>query len=200
MEASATFTLVLRPTAPGSFTNVATVTASQFDPASANNTSSLMVTVNATPAGTPVQRYRLYSDVTKEHHFTTDLNEYNVLGSYTGTWVQGGVGKVLDNPGSFGGVTAVPYYRLYDTNTRWHHWTTDINEYYTLTPGLECRGVDILPTQATGTTSSIASITRPWEACTTGPSTPTSTARSSRPTAGSRGGSGFVVNDGETLR
>jgi hypothetical protein len=93
--------------------------------------------------------------VTLEHHFTTDLNEYNVLGSYVGTWVQEGtVGKILDNPGSYGGVQAVPYYRLYDTLTNWHHWTTDANEYYTLGlyPNWNLEGVDgwILPTQAPG--------------------------------------------------
>jgi hypothetical protein len=115
----------------------------------------LTTDVAATPAGIPVSRYRLYSDVTKEHHFTTDLNEYNTLGTYTGTWVQeGAVGKVLDNPGSFGGVQAVPYYRLYDPSTHWHHWTTDPNEYYTLAvAGWNAEGVDgyILPTQAPGT-------------------------------------------------
>jgi hypothetical protein len=114
--------------------------------------------VNASPVASQAQRYRLYSDVTKEHHFTTDLNEYNVLGTYVGTWVQeGAVGKVLNNPGSFGGVTAVPYYRLYDNSTRWHHWTTDANEYYTLGfvySGWNLEGVDgyILPTAAVGTT------------------------------------------------
>jgi hypothetical protein len=92
-----------------------------------------------------------------EHHFTTDANEYNVLGSYVGTWVQEGtVGKVLNNPGSFNGVVAVPYYRLYYTGTQWHHWTTDPNEYYTLGmyPGWNNEGVDgyLLPTQAAGTT------------------------------------------------
>jgi hypothetical protein len=61
---------------------------------------------------------------------------------------------VLDNPGSFNGVTAVPYYRLYDNSTRWHHWTTDVNEYYTLIqfPNWTAERVDgyILPTNTTG--------------------------------------------------
>ena len=39
--------------------------------------------------------------------------------------------------------------------TRWHHWTTDANEYYTLTgfPGWNGEGVDsyILPFTAAGT-------------------------------------------------
>ena len=62
---------------------------------------------------------------------------------------------MLDNPGSFAGVAAVPYYRLYDTSTQWHHWTTDANEYYTLIgfPNWNAEGVDgyLLPTQAAGT-------------------------------------------------
>jgi hypothetical protein len=48
----------------------------------------------------------------------------------------------------------VPYYRLYDTSTKWHHWTTDANEYYTLiqSPNWNGEGVDgyILPTQGVG--------------------------------------------------
>jgi hypothetical protein len=39
---------------------------------------------------------------------------------------------VFNNPGVFNGATVVPYYRLYNLETRWHHWTTDANEYYTL--------------------------------------------------------------------
>jgi uncharacterized protein DUF5648 len=101
-----------------------------------------------------VLRYRLYSPASLEHHFTTDLNEYTVLGA-SGAWVQEGtVGNVLNNPGTFNGVEAVPYYRLYNTFILWHHWTTDPNEYYTLItfPGWGGEGVDgyILPTTTTG--------------------------------------------------
>jgi hypothetical protein len=103
----------------------------------------------------PVPRYRLYSPITREHLFTTDLNEYQTLGAQAGTWVQEGLsGQVLDNPGSFNGVAAVPYYRLYNTTTWWHHWTTDANEYYTLAraPNWNAEGIDgyILPTSTTG--------------------------------------------------
>ena len=145
--------IVVRPPAAGSVTNLATVAASQPDPNSTNNTASATVTVNASPAGVAVLRYRLYSDISKEHHFTTDLNEYDTLG--TMGWVkEGTVGKVLNNPGSFGGVAAVPYYRLYDNQTLWHHWTSDPNEYYILSefPWWSAEGVDgyILPTQGTG--------------------------------------------------
>ena len=111
--------------------------------------------VDPAPPANVVARYRLYSPVSLEHHFTTDLNEYNTLGTYAGTWIQEGmVGRVLDNPGTYNGVAAVPYYRLYDNLTRWHHWTTDPNEYYTLSmfPWWSAEGVDgyILPTQAPG--------------------------------------------------
>ena len=149
--------VVLRPGTVGTTTHTATVASMNNDPAPANNSSSADVAVAANATANLVQRYRLYSDVTKEHHFTTDFNEYTVLGSFVGTWVQEGpVGRVLDNPGSFNGVEAVPYYRLYDTNTRWHHWTTDANEYYTLIeyPNWNAEGVDgyILPTATAGAT------------------------------------------------
>jgi uncharacterized repeat protein (TIGR01451 family) len=155
-----TYYMVVRPTSAGSASTTANVTINlgDTDPNYTNNTSTISTTVTTLAAGVPIVRYRLYSPVTKEHHFTTDLNEYNTLGSYTGTWTQEGtVGKVLNNPGSFGGVTAVPYYRLYNGSTQWHHWTTDPNEYYTLAgaPGWYAEGVDgyILPAAApTGTT------------------------------------------------
>jgi hypothetical protein len=129
----------------------------ETSPPNNSNVSTDNTTVAASPAGVPVQRYRLYSDVTKEHHFTTDFNEYTVLGAQTGTWVQEGtVGRILDNPGSFNGVEAIPYYRLYDSSTQWHHWTTDPNEYYTLGlfPNWNQEGVDgwILPTNTAGAT------------------------------------------------
>jgi uncharacterized repeat protein (TIGR01451 family) len=146
--------VVVRPSVAGSLTHTVSVSGSTTESDTTNNTSSITTTVSSTPVAAQVLRYRLYSDVTREHHFTTDFNEYTVLGG-NGNWVQEGtVGKVLDNPGSFNGVAAVPYYRLYDTATRWHHWTADANEYYTLIefPNWNAEGVDgyILPTQATG--------------------------------------------------
>src|SRR5687768_10794990 len=149
--------VVARPTSPGAASNQASIAGAQFDPATANNASTLPLTANLSPAGTPVVRYRLYSPVTQEHLFTTDRNEYDTLGAQTGTWNQEGEsGKVLNNPGSFNDVAAVPYYRLYNTSTQWHHWTTDANEYYTLIqfPQFNAEGVDgyILPTNTTGAT------------------------------------------------
>jgi hypothetical protein len=154
--ATAQFKLVLRKAAAGSVFNNPTVSSANPDPTPSNNSASLTVTVNATPAGVPVNRYRLYNTGTGAHLYTTSLNEYNTLGAYPETWVQEGIqGKLLDNPGAFNGVTAVPYYRLYDTTHTWHHWTADANEYYTLIqyPSWNGDGVDgyILPTSATGT-------------------------------------------------
>ena len=149
------FRVVVRTSSAGAFTLTAAVSSAQSDPDPANNTGASTNSIAASPVGQPVLRYRLYSPVTLEHHFTTDKNEYDTLGTYSGTWQQEGtVGKVLDNPGAFGGVTAVPYYRIYDTSKRWHHWTTDPNEYYTLKQFVwfSAEGVDgfILPTQASG--------------------------------------------------
>jgi uncharacterized repeat protein (TIGR01451 family) len=153
--ASASFEVVMRPAAAGTITNAVSASAAEADAWADDNASSLDITVNATPAGVPVTRYRLYSPVTQEHLFTTDLNEYDTLGAETGVWNQEGAsGRVLDNPGLFNGVTAEPYYRLYNTITRWHHWTTDANEYYTLIqfPNWNAEGVDgyILPSDTTG--------------------------------------------------
>jgi uncharacterized repeat protein (TIGR01451 family) len=147
--------LAVRPVAAGTLDYNVSVSATETDPNSADNQHASAITASVPPAANHVQRYRLYSPVTLEHHFTTDLNEYNVLGALTGTWVQeGGAGKVLDNPGSFNGVEAVQYYRLYHSPTQWHHWTTDANEYYTLGmfPGWNQEGVDgfILPTATAG--------------------------------------------------
>jgi hypothetical protein len=149
--------VVVRPSSAGSIVNTASVSGSPSDPNAANNSSTLVTTVNASPTAIVLPRYRLYSPVTQEHLFTTSLTEYNTLGAQVGTWNQEGLaGNVLDNPGSFNGVVATPYYRLYNTSTRWHHWTTDANEYYTLIqfPNWSAEGVDgyILPTAAPGTT------------------------------------------------
>jgi hypothetical protein len=106
--------------------------------------------------GRLVDRYRLYSPVTLEHLFTTDANEYTVLGG-TGVWIQEGIASQMhDGPVNIDGVQAVPYYRLYDYISRWHHWTTDRNEYFTLRRFSDrylAEGVDgyIFPSQVAGT-------------------------------------------------
>jgi uncharacterized protein DUF5648 len=107
--------------------------------------------------GIPVNRYRLYSRVTQEHLFTTDWNEYNVLGQ-SSAWIQEGpASKMHNGPVNVGGTAGVPYYRVYDFVSRWHHWTTDRNEYFTLrqnTSRYMAEGVDgyIFLTQVAGTT------------------------------------------------
>jgi uncharacterized repeat protein (TIGR01451 family) len=152
--ASRQLRIVVRPTlATASASNQVAVASSTTETTLANNTSTVAVAVSTSPAPTAVARYRLYSPVTLEHHFTTNLHEYNVLGTLG--WAQeGSIGKVLDNPGSFNGVAAVPYYRLYCSTTTWHHWTTDANEYYTLLdfPCWNGEGIDgyILPSAASG--------------------------------------------------
>jgi uncharacterized protein (TIGR03437 family) len=82
-------------------------------------------------AAMPVNRYRLYDPYSRSHHYTTDLNEYNVLG--TRGYVQEGVSSVVyAAPGTVGGVALVPYYRIYIPAGFSHHWTTDRYEYQTL--------------------------------------------------------------------
>lgn len=96
---------------------------------------------------------KLSNPSTGEHIYTTDLNEYNVLGA--NGWSQEGIqGYLLDNPGAFNAVTAVPYYRLYQNSTAMHLWTKDPNEYYTLIQSSDWNneGADgyILPSSTTG--------------------------------------------------
>jgi hypothetical protein len=97
-------------------------------------TSTAVGTITNDDAPTPsaqVSQYRLYSPITLEHLFTTDQNEYNVLG--TRGWTQEGLGyKMLSSAGTFNGSFPVPFYRLYHDPSRQHHWTTDANEVTTL--------------------------------------------------------------------
>ena len=68
--------------------------------------------------------YRLYNRVSLQHHWTTDANEYNVLGQ--GDWTKEGVdGYIL--PSNATG--SIPVYRLYlNAFGGLHLWTTDLNE------------------------------------------------------------------------
>jgi uncharacterized protein (TIGR03437 family) len=82
-------------------------------------------------AGSLIPLYRLYSNVTKEHLYSTDENEYNVLG--TEGWSQEGiVGQLISGPNVVSAVQSIPYYRLYNAQILNHLWTTDRNEYFTL--------------------------------------------------------------------
>jgi hypothetical protein len=92
-------------------------------------TSAFGTITNDDPVGVAntVVQYRLYHDGTKEHLYTTDLNEYNILG--TRGWVQEGPAYTMfSNPGTSGGVSTVPFFRLYHAGTQQHLWTTDYNE------------------------------------------------------------------------
>jgi len=75
--------------------------------------------------------YRLYSPVTKEHLYTSDLNEYDTLA--TRGWTQEGIAySDYNGPITLDGVVAEPLYRLYCMADQQHLWTTDFNEYNTL--------------------------------------------------------------------
>jgi hypothetical protein len=76
--------------------------------------------------------YRLFGrGLTSEHLYTSDRHEYDVLGSTydlakTIGWMPEGLAyRIFDGPGTGGGV---PLYRLYDTASHQHHWTTDPHE------------------------------------------------------------------------
>jgi bacillolysin len=91
--------------------------------------------VNDDPPGAAatVTQYRLYHDGTKEHLYTTDFNEYTVLG--TRGWTQEGVAYKMFTSGVTGGVRTVPFFRVYHPGILQHHWTTDSNEAVTLSLG-----------------------------------------------------------------
>jgi bacillolysin len=104
-------------------------------------------------ASSTVVQYRLYSDVTKEHLYTTDQNEYVVLA--TRGWVQEGIAYKMLTSGTYGGVLTVPLFRLYHPGILQHHWTTDSNETLFLsgTPFWFYEGIIgyVVPTQVPGT-------------------------------------------------
>jgi hypothetical protein len=116
-------------------------------------------------AASLISMYRLYSDnLTFEHLYTTDLNEYNVLGAgYNPTthvgWLQEGIAyNLLNNGGTYNGAFGIALYRLYNTVTRQHHWTTDSNEALVLSGQVDWNYEGIVgyllpqPTSATGVT------------------------------------------------
>jgi hypothetical protein len=84
--------------------------------------------LNDDPAGAAaaVVQYRLYLDGTKEHLYTTDFNEYVVLG--TRGWVREGVAYRMLTSGIYMGAATMPLFRLYHDGILQHHWTTDANE------------------------------------------------------------------------
>lgn len=79
-------------------------------------------------AQSPQSRYRLYHPSLQTHLYTTDLNEYTVLG--TRGWSQENEAhRVFTAAGSYNGGLLQPYFRLFNGNLRIHFWTTDRNEY-----------------------------------------------------------------------
>ncbi len=79
---------------------------------------------------TTLTQYRLYHAGTKEHLYTTDANEYDVLGK--NGWMREGVAYGVMTNGYYQGVATIPLFRLYHPGIRQHHWTTDSNEANTL--------------------------------------------------------------------
>jgi hypothetical protein len=106
----------------------------------------------AEPPSLLLPRYRLYNPNIFHHHYTTDANEYSVLGTLG--WVQEGISCHLYNgTHQIEGTQTVPYYRLYNPNSYEHHWTTDAHEYDVLgTIGWMQEGADgyVFATQVTG--------------------------------------------------
>jgi len=78
------------------------------------------------PTSTLLVQYRLSYTATGEHLYTTDLNEYNVLG--TMGWLQEGATYRMFTGGVYSGALTIPMFRLYNTAIAQHHWTTDSNE------------------------------------------------------------------------
>jgi hypothetical protein len=107
-------------------------------------------------ATSTVSQLRLYSPTTLEHLYTSDTNEYAVLG--TRGWTQEGKAYTMfTDGGSYGSAHGTPIYRLYHAGTQQHHWTTDWFETISLTRSLsgawDYEGISgyVLPTQETGT-------------------------------------------------
>jgi hypothetical protein len=139
VEADETFTMTLTNAVGATIAkSVGTATITNDDPAA---------------AATPVLMYRLYHDGTKEHLYTTDLNEYNILG--TRGWVQEGIAYRMLTNGIYDGVATIPLFRAYHPGILQHHWTTDSNEALTISgyPSwfYETTVGYLLPTQVSGT-------------------------------------------------
>lgn len=88
----------------------------------------LGITINESKANANdnlVPIYRLYNDYNKEHLYTSDAHEKDVLYSQYG-WGYEGVGWYAPKGGT-------PVYRLYNGSLHNHLYTTDLNEIKTLT-------------------------------------------------------------------
>ncbi len=118
--ASAAIQLVVRPASSGSITNTANVSAAESDPASANNTSSLAVTVNATAAtsGTLIGLATRLQVLTGENVL---IGGFIVGGSAPKTVVVRARGPSLGVPGALANptLTLVPASGATITNDDW---------------------------------------------------------------------------------
>jgi len=101
-----------------------------------------------------VPQYRLFNSVTHEHLYTTDTNEYNVLGA--NGWTQEGQAyQMFTSTGVYNGTQVVPLFRLYHPQSQQHLWSTDPNEASVLgeTPDWVYEGINgyMLPGPVAGT-------------------------------------------------
>lgn len=83
---------------------------------------------------TLIPLYRMYLPLTFEHLYTTDLNEYNTLGTQGWTRESDTLppSQILNGNYHINGIPGVPFYRVYWGQNLQHLWTTDRNEYLTL--------------------------------------------------------------------
>jgi len=78
-------------------------------------------------AASIITQYRLYYGKTAEHLYTSNLVEYNALGA--AGWIQEGpTYRTFSNGGTYNGAFTIPFYRLYNTSSKQHHWTQDAVE------------------------------------------------------------------------
>ena len=137
------------------FVNLTNATTTETTGITIAKTQGVGTIVDDDPPSAPatVAQYRLYSPMTYEHLYTTDTNEYAVLG--TVGWLQeGSAYTIFKDGGPYGGVSGVPLYRLYHAGVRQHHWTTDWYEVTVLSAGAwTYEGIPgyVLPTAVTGT-------------------------------------------------
>jgi subtilisin family serine protease len=129
--ATAIRNVVLRPTAAGEKTLTATVTPAG---GATSQIASVNTSVFASATALQVPRYRLYQAANRSHYFTTDIAEYNALKVDTAKWSDDKESmRVYNNPVTIEGEKAVPYYKITIPSQTRSIWTSEANEYYTLT-------------------------------------------------------------------
>jgi uncharacterized protein (TIGR03437 family) len=76
--------------------------------------------------------YRIYDPFSNSYLYSADSNEYSTLGA-RGFVQQGISGLVMNGPTTVGGTSNIAWYRVYVNSTSSHFWTSDRNEFLTLT-------------------------------------------------------------------